>query len=119
MLSFRPTEDQLRLQSRARSFARDVVAPHVAEMDRTNFYPWPVVRGLAAEGFMGLTIPEAYGGAGRPLIDAILVIEELAKVCGTVARICVDGREFHVPFAEVAKAHSIYRFTPADFEGRG
>jgi ribosome maturation factor RimP len=34
-----------------------------------------------------------------------------------VARIRVDGREFQVPFAEVAKAHSIYRFTPADFEG--
>ena len=35
-----------------------------------------------------------------------------------VARISVDGREFQVPFAEVAKAHSIYRFTPADFDDR-
>lgn len=35
-----------------------------------------------------------------------------------VARISVDGREYQVPFAEVAKAHSIYRFTPADFDGK-
>lgn len=35
-----------------------------------------------------------------------------------VARLSIDGREFLVPFEEVAKAHSVYRFTPADFEGR-
>jgi hypothetical protein len=85
------TEDQERLRARARAFARDVVAPHVAEMDRTNNYPWPVVKAMAEEGFMGLTIDPKYGGGGRPLIDAILVVEELAKVCGTVARICVDA----------------------------
>ena len=60
-------------------------------MDRTNEYPWDIVRGLADEGFMSLTIPKEYGGAGRPLIDAILVSEEIAKVGGVVARIVVDA----------------------------
>ena len=91
MLCFELTEDQERLVARARAFARDVVAPHVAEMDRTNNYPWPVVKAMAGEGFMGLTIDPKYGGGGRPLIDALLVVEELARVCGTVARICVDA----------------------------
>lgn len=91
MNPFTLTDDQIELKSRAADFARFRVAPHVGEMDRTNNYPWPVVEGLAEEGFMGLTLPEAYGGAGRPLIDAILVVEELAKVCGTVARIVVDA----------------------------
>src|SRR5262245_12140126 len=91
MLSFRLSEQQEQLRARARSFARDVVAPHVREMDRTNDYPWPVVRALAEQGFMGLTIPRRYGGSEAPLIDALLVIEEIAKVCGTVARICVDA----------------------------
>ena len=91
MLCFELTEDQERLVARARAFARDVVAPHVAEMDRTNNYPWPVVKAMAGEGFMGLTIDPKYGGGGRPLIDALVVVEELAKVCGTVARICVDA----------------------------
>ena len=66
MLCFHLTEDQERLKARARAFARDVVAPHVAEMDRTNNYPWPVVRAMAEEGFMGLTIDPKYGGGGRP-----------------------------------------------------
>ena len=41
---------------------------------------------------MAMTCPREYGGGGRPLIDAILVVEEIAKVCGTVARIVVDGQ---------------------------
>lgn len=91
MLDFELSSEQKQLQARARSFARDVVSPHVAEMDRTNQYPWPVVKALAEEGFMGMTIPSEDGGLGRPLIDAILVVEEIAKVCGTVARIIVDA----------------------------
>ncbi|SFO38793.1 hypothetical protein SAMN04487859_1388 [Roseovarius lutimaris] len=82
---------QLELKMRAADFAKTVVAPHIANMDSTNEYPWPVVQGLADEGFMGMTLPESYGGGGRSLIDAILVVEELAKVCGTVARIVVDA----------------------------
>ena len=88
---FALTDDQQRLKQRAAVFARDVVQPRLAEMDRTNEYPWDIVRGLADEGFMSLTIPKEYGGAGRPLIDAILVSEEIAKVGGVVARIVVDA----------------------------
>jgi hypothetical protein len=91
MFSFSPSDDQTRLQERARAFARKVVAPRLQEMDRTNEYPWDVVRILADEGFMSLTIPKQYGGGGRPLIDAILVSEEIAKVGGVVARIVVDA----------------------------
>ncbi|MBT6440884.1 MAG: acyl-CoA dehydrogenase [Alphaproteobacteria bacterium] len=91
MLDFTLTDDQKELIARARTFARDVVAPEVRHMDETNEYPRSVVDGMAKEDFMGLTLPTAYGGGGRPLIDALLVVEELAKVCGTVARICVDA----------------------------
>jgi hypothetical protein len=85
------TEDQRALRERARRFALDVAAPHVEEMDRTNEYPWPVVKALAQQRFMGMTIPPEYGGQGRSLLDAVLVVEEIAKVCGTVARIVVDA----------------------------
>ena len=91
MLSFALTEDQQRLKQRAATFARQVVQPRLSEMDRTNDYPWDIVRGLAEEGFMSLTIPKEYGGASRPLIDAILVSEEIAKVGGVIARIVVDA----------------------------
>jgi len=83
--------DPIELRARAAHFAREHVAPHVAEMDRTNDYPWHIVEGLAREGFMGMTIPAAYGGGGRSLMETIAVVEEIAKVCGTVARIVVDA----------------------------
>ena len=91
MHAFTLTDEQKRLKERAAAFAQKHVQPRLAEMDRTNEYPWDIVRGLADEGFMGLTIPKEYGGSGRPLIDAILVTEEIAKVGGVVARIVVDA----------------------------
>jgi 3-sulfinopropanoyl-CoA desulfinase len=88
---FRLSEDQRALKERARRFATQVVAPHVEEMDRTNEYPWPILKALAAERFMGMNVPPEYGGDGRSLLETVLVVEEMAKVCGTVARIVVDG----------------------------
>jgi len=85
------SSEQTELRERAAHFAREKVAPYVAHMDRTNDYPWHIVEGLAREGFMGMTIPAAYGGGGRSLMDMVVVVEELAKVCGTVARIVVDA----------------------------
>ena len=118
MLSFELSADQTLLKARARAFAREVVAPHVAEMDRTNAYPWPVVEAMAAEGFMGLTLPVEHGGGGRPLIDAVLVIEELARVCGTVARICVDANTaVQKAIAEYGTPSQKARYLPAIVAG--
>src|SRR5688500_3353278 len=88
---FALTDDQQRLRQRAADFARKVVEPRLAEMDRTNEYPRDIVRGLADEGFRALATPKEYGAAGRPLSDAIIVSEEIAKVGGVIARIVVDA----------------------------
>ena len=113
MLSFELTEDQQKLRERARKFAATVVAPRLKEMDRTNEYPWDVVRALADEGFMGLTIPKEYGGEGRPLIDAILVSEEIAKVGGVIARIVVDANTaVQKAIVELGDADQKRRFLP-------
>jgi len=88
---FRLSRAQQALQERARRFAAVVVAPHVEEMDRTNGYPWPVVKAMAEERFIGMTVPREYGGEGHTVLDTVLVVEEIAKVSGTVARIVVDG----------------------------
>ena len=85
------TDDQQSLRERARQFAREVVAPHVEEMDRTNNYPWSVVKAMAEQRFMGMNVPREYGGDARSLLDVVLVVEEVAKICGTAARIVVDG----------------------------
>ena len=78
------------LQESARAFAQEFVAPRAAEVDRSGEYPWDIVTALAKAGFCGMTIPEAYGGKGLSYLDAVLVIEEMAKACTVTARIVVE-----------------------------
>jgi alkylation response protein AidB-like acyl-CoA dehydrogenase len=79
------------LKKQARDFAREIIAPTAQETDRTEQYPWDNVRALTDAGFMGMTIPESYGGRGLDYLDAALVIEEVARVCGVTARIVVEA----------------------------
>ncbi len=91
MSQFELTPAQLEFRARARDFARAKVAPRAAEVDRTEAYPWDTVEAMAAEGFFGITIPKAYGGKGASFLDATLLIEEMAKVCGVTGRIAVEA----------------------------
>jgi alkylation response protein AidB-like acyl-CoA dehydrogenase len=82
---------QRALKKQAQEFAREIIAPTAQETDRTEQYPWGNVRALTDAGFMGMTIPEFYGGRGLDYLDAALVIEEIAKVCGVTGRIVVEA----------------------------
>ena len=90
-MSWHLTADQEALQARARELAVEVVAPRAAEVDRTEVYPWDVVEALREEGFMGMTVPVAYGGLGLSFLDAVLVVEEMARECGVTGRIAVEA----------------------------
>jgi alkylation response protein AidB-like acyl-CoA dehydrogenase len=85
------TSSQLELQERARDLATRVIEPRSADVDRDEQYPWDNVSALNEAGFMGMTIPKAYGGAGLSFLDATIVIEEMAKVCGVTGRISVEA----------------------------
>jgi 3-sulfinopropanoyl-CoA desulfinase len=78
-------------QERVRAIAAREIAPHAAETDRSEQYPWACVEVLRREGFMGMTIPQAYGGREAPYLDAVVLIEEMAKACSTTGRICVEA----------------------------
>ena len=88
---FELTETQKQLQATAREFAKKEIAPRAAEVDRTEQYPWENVKQLTKQGFMGMTVPKEYGGPGMTYLDVVLVIEEIAKVCGVSARIVVEA----------------------------
>jgi len=90
-VSWHLTADQEALQARARELAIEVVAPRAAEVDRTEAYPWDVVDALREAGFMGMTVPVAYGGLGLSFLDAVLVVEEMARQCGVTGRIAVEA----------------------------
>ncbi|MDD9877583.1 MAG: acyl-CoA dehydrogenase family protein [Magnetovibrio sp.] len=88
---FELTETQRAIQETARWLAQSEIAPNAAEVDRTEEYPWDNVQKLTDAGFMGMTIPKEYGGQGASYMDAMLVVEEMAKVCGVTGRIAVEG----------------------------
>ncbi len=84
------SKDEIALQQRARAFARGVARPRAAQIDRDEQYPFDVVKALAEAGFLGMTIPKALGGKDASFLDAVLVIEEMAKCCTVTARIVVE-----------------------------
>jgi len=90
-MDFELTAEQSALRARARELADGVFAERAARWDDREEYPWDNVKDLVAAGFMGMTIPREYGGGDRPLLDVVLVIEEIARACGVTGRIVVEG----------------------------
>ena len=89
-MSFPLSADQKALKARAQELA-SILRGRAAHWDQAEEYPWENVKNLVAAGFMGMTVPKAYGGAGRTIFDTLLVIEELAKACAISGRIVVDA----------------------------
>ena len=76
-------ENQKMIRQMARDFANSKLAPIAAEIDRTGEFPEATVREMGSLGFLGLTVPEAYGGVGADLTSYALVVEEISRVCGS------------------------------------
>jgi len=89
-MSWQLTDDQLKLQAKARELATEVIAPRAADVDEAQEYPWANVEALCDAGFTGMTVPTEFGGPGLSFLDAVLVVEEMAKVCGVTGRIAVE-----------------------------
>jgi alkylation response protein AidB-like acyl-CoA dehydrogenase len=88
---FELSEAQQDLKARAAELARTTIAGRAARVDASEDYPWDNVEELKAAGFMGMTIPREHGGQGLGFLEAVLVVEELAKACGVTARIAVEA----------------------------
>lgn len=80
-MNFDLTEEQRSFQHEARRLARTELAPKAARWDTEAEVPWENIRLLAEHGYMGLILPEEYGGAGANLLDLVIVLEELAWGC--------------------------------------
>src|SRR5665213_3034363 len=91
VMQFALTPAQRALQAKARELARGPIAARAVVIDRSEKYPCDNVVLLTEAGFFGMTIPTAYGGRGASYLDAVLVIEEMAKRCGITGRIVVEA----------------------------
>jgi len=78
-MDFKLGEDQQETRERAAEFANREIAPHAAELDREDRVPFETLGRMADEGFMGLCVPEEYGGAGADFLSYCLLIEEISR----------------------------------------
>jgi len=67
-----------------REFAERYIRPHVMEWDENQTFPKEVLQEMGKLGIMGVLVPEEYGGAGLSYFEYKVVIEEIAKVCGSI-----------------------------------
>ena len=83
-MDFTFTDEQKQLRKSVREFAEDEIAPHVMEWDESSHFPSEILPKLAEMGLLGVIFPEEYGGAGLGYVEYATVIEELARVDGSV-----------------------------------
>ena len=83
-MDFTFTDEQKQLRKSVREFAEGEIAPHVMEWDESSHFPSEILPKLAEMGLLGVIFPEEYGGAGLGYIEYATVIEELARVDGSV-----------------------------------
>ena len=79
------TEEQLAIQQTAREFARAEIAPHVERWDRDASFDRAIGARLGELGFLGMMIPEAWGGLGLDTCTYLVALEEIAAVDASVA----------------------------------
>lgn len=79
------TEEQQMIQELARRIAREKIAPVVEEYDESGQFPHEILQVLAESDLCGVYIPEEYGGLGGGVMEMVLVVEELSRVCGGIA----------------------------------
>lgn len=68
----------------ARDFAAQYILPHVMEWDESQEFPRQLFKELGKLGMMGVMVPDEYGGSGLSYIEYVTIIEEIAKVCGSI-----------------------------------
>ena len=77
--TFSLSEDQELFRRTVREFAEREIAPVAARYDETEEFPAENVRKMAELGLLGLTVPEAYGGAGAGALEYAIAMEEIAR----------------------------------------
>ena len=110
MVDFRLSDEQEALRDSVREFAREQVAPVIAEHYEHKTFPYDIARQMGKMGLFGLPFPEQHGGMGGDYFALCLALEELARVDSSVA-VTVEA-------AVSLGAMPIYRFGTADQKAR-
>lgn len=83
-MNFETSEITQQVTEIARNFARQHIRPHVMEWDESQEFPVHIFKQLGELGMMGVLVPEQYGGAGLSYYEYKAIIEEIARVDGSI-----------------------------------
>ena len=112
------TEDQEAMVQLARRFAEKDIAPYSQEMDEEAELRPEIIAKMAELGFMGINIPEEYGGAGLDEVTKVLVIEEIAKVDASVAELLSVHTLVNDIFLKQANEEQKKKYLPMAVQGK-
>jgi alkylation response protein AidB-like acyl-CoA dehydrogenase len=78
-MDWRLTEEHEMIRTMARDFAQKEIAPIAAHFDETGEFPAETIKKMGAQGFMGIEVPEEYGGQGLDTLSYVLAMIEIAR----------------------------------------
>ena len=84
MLHIYENEQLALVRQSARQFAKDFIKPNLMDWDERQYFPVELFKQMGTYGFMGLIVPEIYGGTGLGYQEYITVLDEISKVCGSI-----------------------------------
>jgi alkylation response protein AidB-like acyl-CoA dehydrogenase len=90
-MDFQLTAEQAQFRDSVLAFSRKHLAAGARARAHTPDYPWDVARLMAKQGLLGITLPQADGGQGGTLMDAVIAIETVASVCPRSADVVQAG----------------------------
>ena len=83
-MNFEQSETQNLIRQTARDFAEKNIRPYVMEWDENQHFPRELFKKMGDQGFMGILVPEEYGGSGLGYFEYSGVVDEIAQVCGSI-----------------------------------
>lgn len=83
-MNLETSEITLQVAQTAKDFASQYIRPHIMEWDEAQLFPLDLFRKMGEMGFMGVLVPETYGGAGLSYFEYKTIIEEIARVDGSI-----------------------------------
>lgn len=79
-MNFQFSEEQKMISNSAKDFAEQHIRPHIMKWDESQYFPREILEKAGEMGFMGIFIPEEYGGSGLGYHEYVSIIEEISKV---------------------------------------
>lgn len=78
-------DEQLEMiRQSAKDFAENYIRPHLMDWDEKQIFPVELFHKMGEYGFMGILVPEMYGGSGLGYQEYITILDEISKVCGSI-----------------------------------